>query len=208
MATNINKDFGHATKTQGEMIYMKITLDKIADVSVGALTTRFSKRYEGPKEEKEVLYYKGKEIYTETEEIAADINDKYLSHKEDVLFRLSEPQFAVKVDGENIKEGVVISSKFAIIKTNEEINPDFLVALLNSQIVKNQLNKYSEGQVIKLVKVKDLVKIELTIPSLEEQKEYVETIELINKEIHLQKKLITENRNLKEAIIQKTQGGE
>ena len=208
MATNINKDFGHATKTQGEMIYMKITLDKIADVSVGALTTRFSKRYEGPKEEKEVLYYKGKEIYTETEEIAADINDKYLSHKEDVLFRLSEPQFAVKVDGENIKEGVVISSKFAIIKTNEEINPDFLVALLNSQIVKNQLNKYSEGQVIKLVKVKDLVKIELTIPSLEEQKEYVETIELINKEIDLQEKLIIENNNLKEAIIQKTQGGE
>ena len=187
---------------------MKITLDKIADVSVGALTTRFSKRYEGPKEEKEVLYYKGKEIYTETEEIAADINDKYLSHKEDVLFRLSEPQFAVKVDGENIKEGIVISSKFAIIKPNEEINPDFLVALLNSQIVKNQLNKYSQGNVIKLVKVRDLVKIELTIPSLEEQKEYVETIELINKEIDLQEKLIIENNNLKEAIIQKTQGGE
>lgn len=187
---------------------MKTKLDKIAEVSVGALTTRFSKQYEGPKENKEVLYYKGKEIYTETEKIAADINDKYLTHEGDVLFRLSEPQFAMKVDGENIKEGVVISSKFAIIKPDENINPDFLVALLNSDIVKNQLNRYSEGNVIKLVKVKDLVKLTLTIPSLDDQKEYVETIQLIDNEIELQKKLIIQNRNLKEAIIQKTQGGE
>lgn len=187
---------------------MKTKLDKIADVYVGALTTRFSKQYEGPKEEKEVLYYKGKVIYTETEEIATDINDKYLTHEGDILFRLSEPQFAVKVDGENINEGIVISSKFAIIKPTEDIDSDFLAALLNSQIVKNQLNKYSEGNVIKLVKVKDLVNIELTIPSHEEQEEYVEAILLIDKEIDLQKQLITENMNLKEAIIQKTQGGE
>lgn len=187
---------------------MKTKLDKIAEVSVGALTTRFSKKYEGSKEEKEVLYYKGKEIYTETEEIAADINDKYLSHKGDVLFRLFEPQFAVKVDGESVNEGVVISSKFAIIKPDENIDSDFLVALLNSEIVKNQLNKYSEGSVIKLVKVKDLVKLNLTIPSLEEQKKYMGAIHLIDEEIQLQKELINENMNLKEAIIQKTQGGE
>lgn len=208
MKTNINKDFGHTTETQGKRDKMKIKLEQIADVSVGALTTRFSKRYEGPKEEKEVLYYKGKEIYTETEEIATDINEKYLTHKDAVLFRLSEPQFAMKVDGENIKEGVVVSSKFAIIKANEDINPDFLVALLNSSIVKKQLNRFSEGNVIKLVKVKDLVKLELTIPSLEEQKKYMETIQIIDEEISLQEKLIDENKNLKEAIIQKTQGGE
>lgn len=187
---------------------MKTELDKIADVYVGALTTRFSKKYEGPKEKKDVLYYKGKKIYTETEEIASDINDKYLSQKEDVLFRLSEPQFAVKVDGETIKEGVLISSKFAIIKPNGDIDSDFLVALLNSEIVKNQLNKYSEGSVIKLVKVKDLIKLDLIIPPLEDQKEYVGAIHLIDKEIELQKQLIRENMNLKEAIIQKTQGGE
>ena len=38
--------------------------------------------------------------------------------------------------------------------------------------------------------------------------ENVETIQLIDNEIELQKKLIIQNRNLKEAIIQKTQGGE
>lgn len=186
---------------------MKTKLDKIADVYVGALTTRFSKRYEGPKEEKEVLYYKGKEIHTETEEIATDINNKYLSQKGDILFRLSEPQFAIKVDGEHVNEGVVISSKFAIIKPTEDIDSEFLTTLLNSKIVKNQLNRYSEGTVIKLVKVKDLAKLNLTIPSLEKQKKCIETIQLIDKEIDLHEMLIHENMNLKEGIIQKTQGG-
>ena len=183
-------------------------LEKCAEISVGALTTRFSKKYDGPKEEKEVLYYKGKNLHTEVEEIAVDIDEKYLSHKGDIIFRMSEPQFAVKVDGENIKEGIVISSKFAIIKPYEDINPDFLAELLNSNIVKNQFLKYSEGSVIKQIKVRDLAKITLTIPSMEEQEEYVETIQLINNEIALQKELIIENNNLKEAIIQKTQGEE
>lgn len=186
----------------------KINLETIADISVGALTTRFSKKYDGPKEEKEVLYYKGKEIYTETEEIAADINDKYLTHEGDILFRLSEPQFAIKVDGEEIKEGVVISSKFAIIKPNEVIYSDFLVALLNSGIVKNQFNKYSEGNVIKQIKIKDLAKIHLTVPSLEEQEEIVDCIKLIEQELDLYKKLIEEHEDLKEGILQKSQGVE
>ena len=185
----------------------KFTLEEISDVSIGALTTRFSKRYDGPKEEKEVLYYKGKEIYTETEEIATDINEKYLSHKEDIVFRLSEPQFAIKVDGKEIKEGIIISSKFAIIRPHEDINSDFLVNLLNSKIIKNQINKFSEGTAIKQVKVKDLMKLNLIIPSIEEQKEYLESIQLIDDEIALEKKLISENMDLKEAIIQKTQGG-
>ena len=182
-------------------------LQNYAEISIGVLTTRFSKRYGGPKEEKEVLYYKGKDLHTEVEEIAVDIDEKYLSHKGEVIFRMSEPQFAVKVDGENIKEGIVISSKFAIIKPHEDINPDFLVELLNSNIVKNQFLKYSEG-IIKQIKVRDLAKINLTIPSMEKQEEYMKTIGLINNEIALQKELIIENNNLKEAIIQKTQGDE
>ena len=182
-------------------------LQNYAEISVGVLTTRFSKRYDGPKEEKEVLYYKGKDLHTEVEEIAVDIDEKYLSHKGEVIFRMSEPQFAVKVDGENIKEGIVISSKFAIIKPHEDINPDFLVELLNSNIVKNQFLKYSEG-IIKQIKVRDLAKINLTIPSMDKQEKHMKTIQLINNEIALQKELIIESNNLKEAIIQKTQGDE
>lgn len=186
----------------------KIDLNQIADVFVGALTSRYSKKYTGSKEEREVLYYKGKDIYTETEEIARDIHDKYLSHEGDIIFRLSEPQFAIKVDGENIREGTVISSKFAVIKPNESVIPDFLVALLNSEIVRSQFSKYSYGSAIKQIRVKDLANIRFAVPSIEEQREYLKTIHLIDKEIDLQKRLIDENMDLKEAIIQKTQGDE
>ena len=79
--------------------------------------------------------------------------------------------------------------------------------LLNSSIARNQIQKFSEGR-IKQIKKSDVEKLKFEIPSLEEQKKYVETIQLINKEIALQKKLIIENMNLKEAIIQETQGGE
>ena len=187
---------------------MKTKLDNIAKISIGALISRFSKRYEGPKEEKEVLYYKGKELYTETEEIATDIDDRFLTHKGDIIIRLAEPQFAANVDGENIAEGIVISSKFAIIKPYRDINPEFLATLLNSNIVKNQFNKYSEGSAIKQIKVKDLGRIQLTIPTEDEQNDYVEYIILINKEIELYKKLIAEHEDLLEGVLEKSQGGE
>ena len=83
----------------------------------------------------------------------------------------------------------------------------FLVELLNSNIARNQIQKFSEGA-IKQIKKSDVEKLKFEIPSLDEQKNYVEIIQLINKEIALHKKLIIENMNLKEAIIQETQGDE
>lgn len=188
---------------------MKKRLDEISEISIGALTSRYSKRYEGPKENKAVLYYKGKELYIEFEEIATDIDDKYLTHNGDIIFRLSEPQFATKVaEEELIPEGIVISSKFAIIRPNDNINPDFLTSLLNSTIVKNQFLKYSEGNVIKQIKIRDLSKIQLEIPSTEEQNEYAEYIRLIKKEIKLYEQLIIEHKDLVEGILEKSQGGQ
>ena len=99
-----------------------------------------------------------------------------------------------------------MSSKFAIVKPID-VDSTFLAELLNSNIARNQILKFSEG-VIKQIKKSDVEKLNFEIPSFDEQEEYVETIKLINKEIALQKKLISENMNLKEAIIQKSQGGE
>lgn len=184
---------------------MKTELKEIAKISIGASIPRYSKRYEGKKQSTKVLYCKVDKFYTKTEEIAEDIDSKYLTQKGDVIFKLSSPQAAITIDeNSDIAENVVVSSKFVILKP---INMDstFLVELLNSNIAKNQFQKFSEG-VIKQIKKSDLEKLKFEIPSLEDQKEYVETIDLINKEIYLHKKLIIENMNLKEAIIQKTQG--
>ena len=187
---------------------MKKTLDQIAKIFIGASISRYSKRYEGKKEETDVLYCIVDEFYTRKEKIAEDINPKYLTQKGDVIFRLSEPQVAVSIDeNSDISENVVVSSKFVILKPID-VDSTFLSELLNSNIAKNQIQKFCEGGVIKQIKKSDFGKLEFEIPSIEEQKKYVETIKLINKEIGLQKKLIIENKNLKEAIIQKTQRGE
>ena len=187
---------------------MKKTLNQIAKISIGASISRYSKKYEGETQETEVLYCTVDEFYTKTEEIATDIDSKYLTQNGDVIFRLSEPQVAISIDeNSEIPENVLVSSKFVILKPIA-VDSTFLAELLNSNIAKNQIQKFSEGGVIKQIKKSDLEKLKFEIPSMEEQKEYVETIRLINKEITLQKKLIIENKNLKEAIIQKTQEGE
>ena len=186
---------------------MQKELAEIARISIGASLTRYSKNYEGKKEKTEVLYCTVDEFYTKEEDIAEDIDSKYLTQKGDVIFRLSEPQVAVSIDDNSeIPEGVVVSSKFVILKPID-VDSTFLAELLNSNVARNQIQKFSEG-IIKQIKKSDVAKLKFEIPSIPEQKEYVETIQLINKEIALQKKLIAENMKLKEAIIQKTQGSE
>lgn len=184
---------------------MKSSLDQIAEIFLGASLTRYSKKYEGPKQEADILYCTIDEFYTKKEEIASDIDTKYLTKKGDVIFRLSSPQAAISIsENSEIPEGVVVSSKFVIIKP-KDVDSDFLAELLNSNIAKNQIQKFSEG-IIKQIKKADVGKLKFEIPSSEEQEEYVSYIKLINKEIKLQKKLINENINLKEGIIQKSQG--
>ncbi|MBR5503835.1 MAG: restriction endonuclease subunit S [Methanobrevibacter sp.] len=186
---------------------MKKELKDVARISIGASLTRYSKNYEGKKQKMDVLYCTVKEFYIKEGDIGEDIDSKYLTQKGDVIFKLSEPQIAISVDenGE-IPENVVVSSKFAILKPID-MDPTFLAELLNSGTAKIQIQRFTEG-VIKQIKKSDVEKLKFEIPSIEEQHEYVETIKLINKEISLQKKLIAENMKLKEAIIQKTQGGE
>ena len=184
---------------------MKKKINEIADVSLGAPITRISKRYDGVKEEREVLYCKVDELYTKKEKIAVDIDEKYLTKNGDVIFKLTSPQTAICINESNkISEGVVVSSKFVIIKP-QNVDSVFLAELLNSNIAKNQFYKFSEG-IIKQIKIKDLEKIEFEIPSLEEQKKCVKSIKLINKEINIEEQLIEENKNLKEVLIRKTQG--
>lgn len=184
--------------------HMKTTLDQIAEISIGASISRYSKKYDGEKQKIDVLYCTVDEFYTREGDIAKDIDSKYLTQKGDVIFKLSEPQVAVNIDeNSDIPENVVVSSKFVIIKP-KDVDSTFLAELLNSGIARNQIQKFSEG-VIKQIKKSDVEKLEFEIPSMEEQKKYVETTQLINKEIALQKKLIIENMNLKEAIIQETQ---
>lgn len=187
--------------------HMKTTLDQIAEISIGASISRYSKKYEGEKQKIDVLYCTVDEFYTRERDIAKDIDSKYLTQKGDVIFKLSEPQVVVNIDeNSDIPENVVVSSKFAILKPID-VDSTFLVELLNSNIARNQIQKFSEGA-IKQIKKSDVEKLKFEIPSLDEQKNYVEIIQLINKEIALHKKLIIENMNLKEAIIQETQGGE
>ena len=170
---------------------MKKKLSEIAEISLGASIIRYTKKYDGEKQETDVVYSSVNEFYTKKEEIATDINSKYLTQKDDVVFKLTEPQAAISInETSKIPEGAVVTSKYVILKP-KDVNSAFLAELLNSEIAKNQYHKFSEG-IIKQIKKTDLNKIEFEIPTIKEQEQTVEHIKLINKEINLQKQLIDE----------------
>ena len=49
---------------------MKTTLDQIAEISIGASISRYSKKYDGEKQKIDVLYCKVDEFYTREGDIA------------------------------------------------------------------------------------------------------------------------------------------
>ena len=71
---------------------------------------------------------------------------------------------------------------FKIVKPNE-LNSKYLLLLLKSDEFKNIINNESYGAVRKQLRFNDLCKIEIPIPSIEEQNKIVEKIEGKLKEI-------------------------
>ena len=64
------------------------------------------------------------------------LNSEYLTHKGDVVIRLTIPYTAVLITDD--LEGYVIPSSFVVVRTNRSVLlPEYLVWLLNSQKVKN-----------------------------------------------------------------------
>ena len=182
---------------------MKLKLEEIADLSLGKSLSRISKKYTGEKATRNVLYHRKQDLFIEEDEVAKDSDLLSIAENGDIILKMSEPQTAIKVSEESmIKEGTVIPSQFTILKMkNENVDEDFLIYLLNSKSFENQLKKINQG-IIKRIKITDLNKLELDIPTIEKQKDIVKYLKLIDEEIEWEKKLIKEKENLKEGLIQ------
>lgn len=77
----------------------------------------------------------------------------------DVVIKLSTPYEAVVID-ENHAD-LVIPSFCAVIRTDEDINPYYLCALVNSSYIKDQIKARIAGVVRPMVKISDLRTVEI-----------------------------------------------
>lgn len=135
------------------------------------------------------------------------LDEHYFTEKGDVIFRLSYPYTAVYIDQDH--SNLLIPSYFAIIKVNKkQILPKFISWYLNTQSIKNELERAQAGTRILSTNQQTLKNLAIEVPTLSKQKALIEMYELHLREKQLYSKLIKEKEKYFQGFIQQILGGE
>lgn len=129
--------------------------------------------------------------------LKGNIKDRYFSHENDVLMKMSYPYDVVCVKENNL----VISDRIAIIRLNNDCHPDFIAHLLTNAHIKKQLHELSGSEKIPHTSLKEIKQLELIIPDFETQFKYGELLNTLNKKIHEDLRQVDYDRSLKDAIL-------
>ncbi len=127
---------------------------------------------------------------------------QYLTKKGDILMRLTSPYTAIYINHE--QEGLVISSNFAVIRVKaNNILSRYLVELLNTKMIKKQIERSAMGTIMPMLKTSALKEIELKEISLQEQQIIVKWMEGYYQEKKLIEQLQKQRRKMKKQIMLK-----
>ena len=119
------------------------------------------------------------------------LNSEYLTHKGDVVIRLTIPYTAVLITDD--LEGYVIPSSFVVVRTNRSVLlPEYLVWLLNSQKVKKRIYESAVSNMLGAVKPRYFAEFELIDLPLSRQSILAELNQLAHRETQLLARLATE----------------
>lgn len=130
------------------------------------------------------------------------LENKYLTNKGDVIIRLTTPYTAICIN--DMQEGLVIPSNFAIIRLKEQkFIPEFIALFLNSEIIGKKFFKSAISTTIPLIKTTHLRDVDIPEKTLEMQKKIVELNQLQVKEKILLSHLMEEKDKLAKATINK-----
>ena len=116
--------------------------------------------------------------------------------KDDIVLTMEAPMGNVALIPDNNK--YILSQRVILIKFNEnKVNSQYMYQYLKSPYFQNQMNKYSTGTTAKGIKQKNLIKIKLKIPTLEEQKSVSNFLKVIDQKIELMERKYHTNLKVK-----------
>lgn len=188
---------------RGENIQTK-KLSEISEIHTGVRLNRLKEKNTSLKKViKKISSENILEYEYSIESVPNSINEKFISQKNDIIISLLDPGSVCKLE----KEGLIIPMQFAIIRLDENYNADFIINLLKSNLFKKELNKLVEGSGLKIIKSTYLKEVKLPLPDYEKQEKIGELLKLIEKRIILNSKTIELEKQAKEAILNKTIGG-
>ena len=128
------------------------------------------------------------------------LNQEYLTHKGDVVIRLTVPYTAVLVT-EGL-EGYVIPSSFVVVRTDRSIVlPEYLVWMLNSQAVKKQISESAVSNMLGAVKPRYFAEFQVDELPIFRQRVLAELNQLAHREIQLLARLETEKERYYDYVI-------
>lgn len=156
---------------------MALTINDIAEVGSGLVIARKKSIYKKDtiKSYKQLnlraINKNGYIIESELEILDAKeiIDEYYLTHKGDIIIRLTEPFTAVYID-KNM-EGIVISSNFCIVRCKENYSGEFLTYYINSDKAKKNLFSNLQGSIMKNINMTAIA--ELEIPNVPYDKQLI-----------------------------------
>ena len=133
--------------------------------------------------------------YEELESFNSDkVNEKYLLKKNDIILKAKSGDNTAALIKEDI-DNVVAASHFIVITVKDEnvLNPEYLVAYLNSEYAQDYFKKNAEGTALPIVKIKTLEELDIKEIDMDKQFEVANMYNLIKEEKLTMEKLI-ENR--------------
>ena len=188
---------------RGENIQTK-KLSEISEIHTGVRLNRLKEKNTSLKKViKKISSENILEYEYSIESVPNSINEKFISQKNDIIISLLDPGSVCKLE----KEGLIIPMQFAIIRLDENYNADFIINLLKSNLFKKELNKLVEGSGLKIIKSTYLKEVKLPLPDYEKQEKIGELLKLKEKRIILNSKTIELEKQAKDAILNKTIGG-
>ena len=128
------------------------------------------------------------------------LNPEYLTHKGDVVIRLTVPYTAVLITDE--LEGYVIPSSFVVVRTDRSIVlPEYLLWLLNSQQIKQRIYESAVSNMLGAVKPRYFAEFEMEEISISHQQILADLNQLAKREAQLLAKLAAEKERYYDHIL-------
>ncbi len=178
-------------------------LEDLAEVMVGQIMTRVASKDEEGTEVRVLVpgavepgYIVKKSLGTN--HLIKELNPKFYTKAGDLVMKLTADYDVALINEE--QEGIVISSFIAVIRP-KDMDPKYLMAILNSFYIKEQLRSKMEGAIRPMLNVSDIRN--LSIPSFgqKEQKALGETFFLGMESARLHKEMAMNEEAIARATI-------
>ncbi len=120
--------------------------------------------------------------------------------KNDILMTMEAPLGNVALVPDNKK--YILSQRVVALKTKEFINNEFMLYMIMSDIIQNQLNMLSTGTTAKGINQKNLAKVKVVIPTLEEQEKIAQILSSVDNQIEEYENKKQQLEELKKGLMQ------